>query len=428
MKHLIVLLFLFPALSFSQHLDRLLYQRYFERLFKYEPSLIREKNISSIVMREVETIGDTLVYNRTKDSIAFRKDGRPEQQRVWDPNYDYNYIMDFTYDSLDNLTLYNYWYLKTDGSGRITNATREVYVYDKKRLIKAYNYGPKTQEMIVQSQIEHFSNFRSSHDWNPVPMVLNTADSICYNPNQKQATIIHADFSKDDITYSDGEIPPVQRRLNGNKQTLWASSENYPNRPIDKKAAWETCGYNYRPALEKLSALTGVSCLPRELNYLYTKMKKTIENDELIEFVSDTSVKTEGIPNIGSQPFPFGCPDHLDARTFIRIDLKQQRVEFQTSEIFVAPTSMENEVTYTRVVYHYDFSMRLLWKDEYRANLGRNDFGTGKAEYKVSQTVYDYYEDGMLKREITFFEQKPYGYNPNDLYMKQVLYEITYRK
>lgn len=400
MKHLILLLCFVPALSFSQSLERQIYKHYFEYEFKYEPAFIRENKISTIVKREIETIGDSVIHNFILEKTSFRADGRPIKNEYW---YDYNrstIIKDFTYDSLNNLTEIRDWQPEVSRYEPLKERSRTAYSYDSTRLVKVFHYQPG----------EH--------------AVSGRCDSLAYSEKEKQVVIFSGGQTAKN-SFAPNEKPafiyPVL-----NKQVLKQLSAEDSLKPIDKKSAWEKenqCDYRYRPALIKLSEVTGISCLP-EIAITYAKMKKTVENDELIEFISFVDTTDHVFDSF--HPSSDYSPDSLDLRTIIRIDLKNRQIEFQTAGINSIPTSMEDIVTYNRTVSHYDFSMRLLWKDQFRADLGRNDFGfNGTSEYKESQIVYDYYENGMLKREITFFERKPYYFDQKGLYMKEVIYEIT---
>ena len=194
------------------------------------------------------------------------------------------------------------------------------------------------------------------------------------------------------------------------------------------------CNTKNKPALLKLTEITGVAYLPYEFEEQISfmgmgdlKMEKSIENDKLIEFVSLDDLghaigyfyPQSNDPNDGN--------DSLDPRTIIRIDLQNKRVEFQTTGISNPPTNVP-QTAYHRTVYHYNFSMQLLWKDEYQANLSYYNFTKDYSEYKVSRTVYDYDQKGMLKREITFLEENPYSLKDYGLYIQQIQYEITYRE
>lgn len=212
-----------------------------------------------------------------------------------------------------------------------------------------------------------------------------------------------------------------------NNDSTIIDNKDYLVRPTVSKV--EQCDYRFSPALLKLVEITGVRCLPKELtNFLRVKMKQTVNAAQLIEFVSvpDSSVVYEEIfPQFNYFYRPNISADSLDMRIILRIDLKEKKVEFQTTGIFDPPTDVPC-TTYHRTVYHFDLSMRLLWKDEYSANL--SFFSKDQSEFKDSQTVYDYYENGMLKRELIFFGNHPDYYDQKGFFMEQTLYEITYRE
>lgn len=401
MKHLILLLCLVPVLCFSQSLERQIYKHYFEYEFKHESAFVRENKISSIVKREIETIGDSVIHNFVLEKTSFRTDGRPIKNEYW---YDHNrsiIIKDFTYDSLNNLTEIRDWKPEVSRYEPLKERSRMVCSYDSTRLVKVFYFQPG----------EH--------------AVSGRCDSLAYSENEKQVVIFSGGQTAKN-SFAPNEKPAFIYPIL-NKHVLKQLSTGDSLKPIDKKSVWETenqCSYKYRPALIKLSEITGVSCLPQEIANTYEKMNKTVENNELIEFISFVDTADHVFNSF--HPSSDYSPDSLDLRTIVRIDLKNKKIEFQTAGIMSRPTSMEDIVTYSRTVSHYDFSMRLLWRDQFRADLGRNDFGMNdKSEYKESQIVYDYYENGMLKREVTFFERNPHYINQKGLYMKEVIYEIT---
>ena len=189
------------------------------------------------------------------------------------------------------------------------------------------------------------------------------------------------------------------------------------------------CVRDLRPSFLKITQLTGLTCFPKEITRIIDQQtQKKVENDKMIEFVGfnspfDSLRNQSGYfhPNLNTSN------DSLDMRNAIRINTGEQTIEFQTVYIVDPPTNVPHTM-YHRNVYHFDFSLRLLWKDIYQANLGYYNFEGDKSEYKVSQIVYDYDENGMLKREITFLEENPYSLKDYGLYIQQIQYEITYRE
>jgi len=247
-------------------------------------------------------------------------------------------------------------------------------------------------------------------------------DSVVYNKILQQINFGETGSALEQITWNE-----------------WGSDSSVTDlRPFSALAGSvksNKCDYKFKPVLQHIKELTGVDCLPNEFfvfAYGDIKLEKTIENDEIVEYTSveDTSVYQYHYylpdPHYSAHPQSTNSNDSLDMRIIIRTDLKNKTVEYQAVGIFDPPTDVP-QTTYHRTVYHYDFSMKLLWKEEFVAGLGF--YNDDRSEHKESQTIYDYYEDGLLKRELTFFQYHPYDFNKEGgIYMEQVLYEITYRE
>jgi len=292
MKHFILLICLFPLVTFSQHFTP-------DFSLRYDSTLIVKNKISSIVKKEIQLEGDSVIVNRVVQKVFFGEDGKPFQLIFWQ-----------------------------------------------------------------------------------------NEDSV--------------------IVYPKGYPRPSQ----------WQKGNQVY--------------YKTHPAIQKCIELSEKKTLPEEFDVFarcLVKMTKTTENDNMIEFVS---VKDESnaqdnyyYPNDFQAYRQANCPnDSLDLRTFIRINRKEKWVEFQFAGIYDPPTNVP-QTAYHRTVYHYDLSMKLLWKDEYFANLGYYDFG-GRMEHKVSRTIYYYAVNGMLEQELTFFENRPYESDDKGIYIKKTLYEVTY--
>jgi hypothetical protein len=366
MKSILALLCLIPALSFSQSLERQIYQHYFERIFRYEPSFIRENKISGVVTRKIEMIGDSVVYNEIEDSMTFRRDGRPILQYTWSNTHQLCTMTGFFYDSLGNLLSYSPWLLCGKNADQGESA-QEVFVYDSCKLIKHYSVGVPYKQYEVRSLSDEAmreTNLTFGKSPEALPLIVYSGDSIVYDGKEKKVTILHASYQELEIPYSSRSLPSVSQKLIDYREILYSGQDNYGNKPLDKKAVWEKNKCDYRePVLQKICNVTGLKCLPTEFltgcfgfqfrihDLENGTMRKTVDNADLVEFVSEAD--TSGFYR-----------DSLDMRTIIRIDFQNKKIELQTAVIFYPQTSV-SRVTYYRTIYHYDFSLRLLWKDEY---------------------------------------------------------------
>ena len=424
MKLILALLWMIPALSFSQSLERQIYQHYFERIFRYEPSFIRENKISGIVTRKIEMIGDSVVYNEVEDSMTFRRDGRPIHEYIWSNAHQLCTVVGFFYDSLGNLLSYSPWLLCGENADIQGENAQEVFVYDSCKLIKHYSVGVPYKHYEVSSlsnEAMRETNLTFGKSPGALPLIVYSGDSIVYDEMEKKATIFHASYQELEIPYSSRSLPSVFQKLIDYRERLYSGQDNCGNKPLDKKAVWEKNNCNYRePALQKICKVTGLKCLPMEFLTICSgfqfriddlesgTMRKTCDNADLAEFVSEAD--TSGFYR-----------DSLDLRTIIRIDFQNKKIELQTAVIFYPQTSI-SRVTYHRTIYHYDFSLRLLWKDEYIKGLSEPFHNASGKE----QTIYEYHKNGLLKRKMTFFEPTPFDYTKNSgLHSEQVIYEIS---
>ena len=271
--------------------------------------------------------------------------------------------------------------------------------------------------------------------YEPDTVIKHKIESISFRRTQIRGDSVISDMVLEQIFF--GKNGKAQRQIFWNERDknsviIEAGFEDQTTKAVFKPK--NPCNYDLQPALKKLQEVTGAKCLPREFEMLTgIEMHKTVDNDEIMEFifVADSSSQNANY-FLGSPFFTHGYPyvqssdseNSLDPRIFIRINHKEKRIELQITGIYNPPTDVP-QTGYQRTVYHYDFSMRLLWKDEYGANLGYYDFGEDRSEYKIYQTIYDYYEYGWLKRELTIFENHPYGFDQKGVYMTQTSYEIT---
>lgn len=402
-----------PLISFSQGLSRQLYKHYFERMFEYEPSLIRENNILKIIKHKTLLIGDSIVYNQVEDSTTFREDGRPVNRIYWYNNHRESILCNYTYDSLGNLTEVREWQSETGSTSQ------------QERLYIRFNYNSKQLKTIFRYR----GNYRENY------LMMESCDSLNYLKNKPQVEIYTGCISQNIIFSAD--IPPVFVPYENNKQILDYTITGNSEKPIDKKAVWENenrCNYDYIPALAELKKITGRNCFPSTmLNAIHPQMVKTMENDSIIEF---------GFMKLSDSIEPLG--------DILHIDKKNQTIKLQTIEVQHIPTSMEDYITQYRTIFHYDFSLKLVCKEVFRKDMGRNDLHRAiihinlgeheraeyersieemRREYKDYVTTYEYNENGLLKQETTHHRLRPWLTDTApDSKLETMYYQLIYRE
>jgi hypothetical protein len=156
--------------GWSQTLSRQLYEHYFKGLYKYEPAMVRENNISSLEVFASEMLGDEVIYQGKKEWVDFRKDGRPIQQITWDVYHRDSIITDFSYDSLGNLVEFRQWIPKRSNMDPLRELEHAFFQYEVGYLIKVFSYSMKNGD-----------NYST----------LNYCDSLNYSADKQKVSILH---------------------------------------------------------------------------------------------------------------------------------------------------------------------------------------------------------------------------------------------
>ncbi len=393
MKYLILLICLSPLASFSQTLNQKIHYQYFRQKPNFDQKIIAEKKIASITKREIYLIGDSVVDNVILSRTTFRPDGKPLKNRTIKSPYerDSSYIQ-CTYDSIGNLTESSYW---TSDRGEYG---RNIYEYSSDTLKRVFNY----------------SSIYGGNNSNELK--LRSADSLVYSATGDEVTIFHANLENRDVSI---EATRVASPFVEYKNTI-SKGINMPTPP------------KYADLTKTEQMISKEASAVYLLDEMTTKRNKSKVKKDVWELVSIPH-KAQGpfdaivapyVQTTGAY-FKVNSSDSLDMRGIQRVNFKNKTIEFQEANITDPPTN-ERSTSYHRTVYHYDFSMRLLWKEEYYADLANGyPDGLGK-EIKTLRTVYEYDQDGLLKQELMIFLRPEYTSNKKGMHMEKTLYEITY--
>ena len=367
-----------------------------EEYFTYEPSFIRENKIASLTIYETELTGDSVtLFPREKESNTFRKDGRPLHTCFWTDSHRDSVWTDFKYDSLGNLIEMNRW--RPSGLYQKNKETeRVVWKYDGVKLTGVFRYNcARTASYLT----------------------LVSCDSVIYSEQGIPAEI-WTGVTEGIIPYMENPvfIYPV---VNKSKPGSSFYREKNEKRIYVRDRCTSPCNYFHRPALQKLSEVTGIKCVPCAIEHrLPSHLIKVKDTLGIIEFVSkpdanDSRNVMKRLPRkrawIGMEKSSddweaVDTVPGLDYSEFIRMDTNLQKIRVQTVGINVQPTSMEDIVTYTRMILHYDFSFNLLLEEVYQADLGRQYGHSSRAEYKSHETLYQYFDNRLQKQSVEIFE------------------------
>jgi hypothetical protein len=364
MKQLMLIFCLIPLTSESQTPQEELLGKY-EEYSVYEPVFIRENKIASIIIYESETFGDSMMFNREKEVFHFRKDGRPLYTCSWTDSHRDSIWTDFKYDSLGNLIAMQRWkpglYEKNEETDRI------IWKYNAAKLSGVFRYS-RARTTDYLSLISCDSVIYSEKG---VPVEVWTGGTEGITLCRENPVFIYPVITKKKLELTPGEV--VQ-----GKQIYIRDRLRSP------------CDYRYWTALRKMSEATGWRCIPYVISFrLKMGMAKTIDSAGIIEFVSDRYRDTSLT---------------LDNRNRVRIDTNLRKIRIQTVNIHSQPTSLEDIVTYSRTIIHLDFSFRVLLEEVYQADLGRQYGHSSRQEYKIHETYFQYFDNGLQKQVLQIFE------------------------
>jgi hypothetical protein len=350
----------------TKPLDRILYERYFKRLYKYEPAVIRENNISYLEVVSKQKIGDSLISTGLNHKIEFRKDGRPIQMTEWFDYHRDSLISDFSYDSLGNLLECHIW------KPTFNYRNGEMIKKDKSRNIFKYN---NLSLYIVLNYDNNYSNR---------DLTLRSCDSLSYNIQNQKVSIFHGNSKRSIIIYKSNPTFIYPIHSDNTEYFEWITNREN-EKPVDKESEWKlNCNYS-KSVLKDLQKITGENCINRLLvssvrgggvNIFSTGIQPEITS---LEFIKENMISDNNI---------------------IYVDTLQKLISVKQSFFISEPTSLENRNTSTNSIKTYDFAMRLV-KIESVSQSSRGQFESSRDS---SETYFTYYDFGLmkLKQEIHY--------------------------
>ncbi len=357
-KNLVTFLFVFFSyLIYSQPdnstkpLNRLLYENYFRQLYMYDPALIRENNISSLEINWSYKYKETLMSSRTIRKIFFRKDGRPIQAiELKNLNgHEDSIVMNYSYDSLGNLT--NYLATNYKGYYPHTRTIKEKsfleFYYTDNRLTKTY--GQKTQPEV-----------------NGTYIYFNGYDTLNYDLNDKKVAIYRINSKGFDFLYTPKPNFNFSEDTNHIYEYSYNEIEN-TEKPIDKEILWIPKSDLKNPTLQELQKYTRIQHFTNENVNEFKNAKLVFGNYDTITKIS-----------LSNTIYKIICIDTLNNQIYL------------ADEIFNSkPTSLEDEITHIKSISHYNFALQLLkTQSTIRRSRGENiNYSTG--EYFCSYFKFD---------------------------------------
>lgn len=404
MKHVCILFGLVTVTGFSQSLERQIYANYFRHYFTYEPAMIRENAIASITVHESQTRDSKVEYQRVKERITFREDGRPILHVNADPGYGDSIYKAYTYDEKGNLTAYRNWSAASYNAKVHRDLAQTYFEYEGNRLKKVF-----------YSYSEGYSNNAYLHH----------CDSLIYNDNNQTIVLLQE--------YAIGKMIPFDKlsyafsKKNANPKETFNYDEVYsPNKPVDKEALWAT-EINYtQKELKNLQRIT-------QCNDLSNLLKVTACQGSF----SDSSLVVNNGLQTTDEPYAY-----LNYTTcHLAIDSIARKVYCNTFSGGMQPTSLEDRVFSTRDRHTFDYTMRLLQTER----LYESSRGSHEQHKDSSITYYAYYENGLLERKLEL-HYSHYGFgnhstidienlktpvinnNKPDFWLREERTEIEYRK
>lgn len=397
---------------FAQDLEEAVRHYYLDEHFRYDPNLIRQEQIASIDKTEFHYRYDSIyyqIYNPVQQELAaaieerfrqepdsserglllerhlFREDGRPlriEHMKTWRSD---SMLIEFRYDSLNNLVQKTVWQPSKNPPYKMRENEVFQWEYQGKKLVGFYRYLTPNES--------------------PDRLMLFTCDSVAYDTANASVTLFtnHERHRKKTDTYfhRDSFVRPVQTKLTFYPNYKPKSSiVEYTSR-IDKKQ-FDSCGYSNPKLPDLIAGQTGFrTCFSPDLPWLHSTFNKVVKSDSLTEiYLAETGIWDK------SGFFP-----QLDSNNVIRIYPKEQRLTVQTVGEWMSIKQAGNEHHYTREVKHYDFQMRLLMTERFRADHMQGEYSQRyltepvdianppqKTNFeRYERECYEYYDNGLLK-------------------------------
>ncbi|MFT7612591.1 MAG: hypothetical protein ACI9J3_001554 [Parvicellaceae bacterium] len=349
----------------NPEVQNFLYETYFKRLYKYEPSLIRENKIEILKItmnRNTPGVEDT---SNLKQKVTFRKDGRPKQMVEWHEYYATPTIIDYSYDSLGNLVEYRHWTSVgyPSGTGKADREVERIFFnYHQNQLTNVFNYSQ-----------------RNSNKY----LTLNYCDSLSYQLENLKVTIIKGNGNHINIRYQSNPrfVYPINK--NSIREFITEKPEPLVELPGQEILRNKDCPYSNK-TLIMLQEITGRKCLPKEIinacnEGLFWSMEST---EDTLEVIFDRS-------SLSSQ------------KNTVYIDTVGQEIFVKSHYSMSEPTSLENRITSTFTTQIYDYALILRQTNEIRES------SRGIREYSKdsSQTYFTYFDFGLMqgKEQIHYY-------------------------
>jgi hypothetical protein len=337
----------------NPEVQNFLYETYFKRLYKYEPSLIRENKIEILKIKMNRNTPGVDSISKLKQKVTFRKDGRPKQMVEWHEYYATPTIIDYSYDSLGNLVEYRHWTSVgyPSGTGKADREVERIFFnYHQNQLTNVFNYAQRNDNKYL---------------------TLNYCDSLSY----------HLENSKVKIIKGNGNH--VNTRYKSKPSFIYPINKYGVKEFIASQSKVKECLYTNK-TLRILQNITKLECLPKDIaNFckgeLLWKMEPT--NDTL-EVIFDRS-------SLSSQ------------KNTVYIDTVGREIFVKSHFSMSEPTSLENRITSTFTTQIYDYALVLRQTNE----ISESSRGIREYSKDSSQTYFTYFDFGLMqgKEQIHYY-------------------------
>ncbi len=378
-----ILLSVFSLCSFAQNIEEAARHHYLDEHFVYNPALIRKEKIKAIEKVVYSYEKDSITHQVTTERHTFKENGLPlriESMKTWASD---TAIVDFQYDSLNNLVRKTVWRYANSYPYKMREWQIFYWKYQEKKLIGSYSYN-------------------TVNDY-PERLVQYASDSIAYD-HAAGCVRLFSNYS-------------WHTKNNAIRTNPDVSLVFYPNYKLETRIGhtytevreFDSCGYYNAKLPNLLAGLIGYNeCFSPGLKWLNSRVDSIIKGDTLtiihlegLHKPGKDLSKTELTRSFKTQSWFFA---DLDNTSWVRIYTEKQQIVVQTVGEGMSIKQAGNEHHHTREVKYYDYRMRLLKVERFTSDYwqGIDSYDMPQSERRHSPErleteVYDYYDNGLLK-------------------------------
>lgn len=346
--------------TFAQPLERQLYERYFKALYSYEPAIVRENNISELIVWRTEK-WENSSSKKKKIVVQFRKDGRPVKASSREPFGGDTLVATYAYDSLGNLIEFKEW-----------SPVRVSYAADDIRRHYFFRYNGRRLQQVF--------SYRMTGTYSHEAVLF--CDSLVYSADGKTASIFHG--SANGFKPPFGQFPPLVYPSNSKVTTLQEGGENSFGRLLDKESDWrQPCNY-LNEQLKIIQQYFAVSCL----------------NPTIVSATNGSRVSHyfREVNTVAPLVLVFSRETFDQLTNAFYLDTLNQLLTIKTEQSSVEPTSMEDRFHHSITIFHYNKALQLLFSE----GIAESSRGINEYSRDSIQTFYTYTDFGWQQNRLEY--------------------------